>query len=757
MSKNEVFRGRDGRFTGQGATPCRVDLPVKTYVATELAQERLRAELPAMIAGLRANNHAGCDATQGVPAAVVAASPGSGKSRIAREVLAVELRDERIDFYAPTLALASEASNHSAELGANVALIRGRSALGDDGRPMCRKNVLVEKAARLGIPIMSSFCRREDDDGTELLCEYYRDCAYIAQLNAGGVARQRFMATSRLNSDFGNCPTAEEGESSDEAALSVVDETFWRGQIRVSDAKLSEFMLPRTHMPSSRTPVNRRGIDDVHADLLADAHKLVACLASGDSPMDLPFTAEDMKKNAKAEWLARAPDAGILPNQVTGHQSSLIDTAERNARYCATYSRVWLALADARERGRSDCERLRLAERDGEPTIRTFGLAKLPRKAPFLVLDADADQEILAAVGLHVRDQSRFDLRPNAHVVQVHDRSMATTALKNTRGLRDDWRAVIAREVLVDQQKAGAGVLVGASRGVVKKFFEDAGHDLTNMSDSDASRLMLETELHGARWLWFGSRSLGLNTYRDFGTVIAIGREELPVAALESQGRALFGDRADTDLRFVEPDEQGNLILPMEDIPYEMSAKARVADGQTWVASVPCHPDPLIRRIQLQNREMATRQLVERLRLAHAETPRRVILGSRIPIPGLPVDELVSWDDLKATRAEVLFLTAHCVTGGIRASARGFYEDATGSFNALDSAKKAFDRMSFRDDFLGSRTAHLLGERLKRCEIHQEKSRARRQEAFLIAGCKGEAMRRAEEIWGPMRSQRVII
>lgn len=52
---------------------------------------------------------------------------------------------------------------------------------------------------------------------------------------------------------------------------------------------------------------------------------------------------------------------------------------------------------------------------------------------------------------------------------------------------------------------------------------------------------MLHTPLHGAHWLWYGGRALGTNRYRDCSTVIAIGREELPVEALEDYGRALWG------------------------------------------------------------------------------------------------------------------------------------------------------------------------------------------------------------------------
>jgi len=67
---------------------------------------------------------------------------------------------------------------------------------------------------------------------------------------------------------------------------------------------------------------------------------------------------------------------------------------------------------------------------------------------------------------------------------------------------------------------------------------------------------------------------------------------------------------------------------------------------------IPCIQIRLIRRVQLQTHgELATAQLVERCALARSERAKRVILGvCNIPIPGLPVSELVSWQEYSARR-----------------------------------------------------------------------------------------------------------
>jgi hypothetical protein len=80
--------------------------------------------------------------------------------------------------------------------------------------------------------------------------------------------------------------------------------------------------------------------------------------------------------------------------------------------------------------------------------------------------------------------------------------------------------------------------------------------------------------------------------------------------------------------------------MPEVLVPYEMTS------GESVAVPVRFHPDKRIREVQMQHRECCTRQLVERLRLARSPYRKRVILVCNIPIPRLPVDNLVHFDAL---------------------------------------------------------------------------------------------------------------
>ena len=218
---------------------------------------------------------------------------------------------------------------------------------------------------------------------------------------------------------------------------------------------------------------------------------------------------------------------------------------------------------------------------------------------------------------------------------------MSNHQLLNRKKLRRSCQTLIEQEVERARSGEEFNVLVGCTKKVARRFFEDAGLINEATPDVEAIEIMLNTPLFGADWLWFGDRALGSNRYQDHTTVIVLGRNEIPVEELERQGRCLFGDREDeTPLQFVEPDDAGRLLLPEEPVPFEMR------DGSGIAVNVRLHPDPRIREIQMQHRELNTRQLVERLRLARAPHKKRVVLVCNIPIPGLPVDELVKFNQL---------------------------------------------------------------------------------------------------------------
>jgi len=418
-----------------------------------------------------------------------------------------------------------------------------------------------------------------------------------------------------------------------------------------------------------------------HADLLAAAREVTGALIACRSPFSLAYTAEDFDGFAKLEREARPPIAELAPDQDTKNQNAALVKAELVHRKLSLFSAVWSVLADAKRNGLVECKRLRLYMADGRPVLRVMRKRTMPHSEPMLVLDADADREILTAVGCNVIVEHELTLRPNAIVRQLHDRRMSTSSLLRSQTLREEWRRIIAREVLRDRLADNDGVLVGATKKVVRAFFEDAGHDFGSMTEDEVSQFMLNTRLHGAHWLWFGGRALGSNRYKTCSSVIVIGREELPVSALEDQGRALWGDTPGRSLRLIEVDKRGSLRLPEEEVQYEMT------DGSAMAVQVPCHPDPRIRRLQLQCRELATRQMVERLRLARSDRPKQVILGCNIPIPGLPVDALVSWDELCLCRVQAAVITGLAEAGIVRLTHKGLSAAAPRVFKTENAAK----------------------------------------------------------------------
>ncbi|MEX3314630.1 hypothetical protein [Sulfitobacter sp. PS-8MA] len=602
---------------------------------------------------------------KGVPGVVIRASPGAGKSTLQREFMAVREAEglgARVAFHVPTLALAEDATQEAIGMGMSAQAIRGRSALKPDGSgPMCAKAALVEQAYRIGISAREHFCESVSDDGTMRRCPHFEGCAYLAQFKQE--ASCHFLATA-----YFSLPK----QPGVDPELRVVDETFWQNFLWIKDVDVVTFKSPRAFLEESDA--------EGHLTLLKAAAEVVSMLGAGRSLPELPYTAEDYATFAELERKGQAPASDIRPDDAPAAQKAKLTKAAGQHRQVSRLAAVWEVLQEAAEKKLASTERLRLFIQGQKEVLRVARKRPLRHKEPLLILDADADSEILTGLGCDIRMEHHLTLRPNAHVVQIHDHHMSNTSLLGSKALREECRRLIAKEVLRDRLTQNAGVLVGAPRSVVQRVFEDGGYDFSAMSDDEASQIMLTTKLHGADWLWFGGRALGSNRYKDRGSVIVLGRQELRVSDLEDLGRALWGDTPGEPLTLVTPDLSGAQRLPLAEMPYEM------VDGTGMAVRAPCHPDHRIRRLQLQTRELATRQLVERLRLAHAPYRKRVILACNLPIPGLPVDELVSWQDLVGCRVEaaiVTSLTDHGMVGGTQKRLAGGAPSIFNNSNAL--------------------------------------------------------------------------
>lgn len=645
-----------GRFTGFGAYEV-APIPREPLPTAVEAAEKIRGDLVAFRAAAEAYDPKG---DEPAPVLAIAADPGIGKSTICREVWSAEpLRlDGDVVFHTPTLALAEEAAGDT----------RGHVTKGRT-KENCQRFHLVDSVVRAGLPVRSTLCKRvlRDEDGhpngPPSLCPHFESCTYQRQwadLPEKPQLRYRATVYAVLPGD---------GSGRTEAAR-IIDETTWGQHVRVKDVPLDFWQRPRA---------------DLDLERRAQAAKaLVGALETGDLAGFLgSYTVEDFLRFAQAEQ----PPSELekFPSAADDNLASMLSTRNANYPLAGRMAKVWQLLHDCKTRALITTQRLRIvrdvpAPGTGEPrdVLRLCWLREPDRSKPTLLLDADASPLITERLwpGAQI---VKAEAEPIAHVTQITDKTLSKHALLKSRKLRDEAASLIRYQVWLDRLLGGSGLLVGATRSVVAQLFRDAGHAIDDITAQEASAYMQETPLHGASWIWFGSAALGRNDWADFTTVVIMGREELSPAALEDLGRALFGDHGEP-LQFMDPDAPN---FP------EVEARYTMHDGSGRAVVVRRHPDPRIAEIQSQTRECATRQLIERLRLVRAATPKRVVVACKIPLPDFPIDELATWGELVPSRLQAAM--AEAAQDGrhvLRLSAAGLAADAPQTFANVEAAKK---------------------------------------------------------------------
>ena len=270
LQKAAKFTPRDcqGRFTGSGAIEAQpVALPEFLEVAEVQARIKSRVrdflELQALpyvkakarLAELCENRdwaelgeiaELALIQTEPAPVLAIAASPGTGKSRGAREALAdfisqggLEELGGDIVFYLPTIKQAEEAARHAWDTRqSGWHITRGRSAINPFTRePMCERWQEAEAVARAGMPVKPTLCERETEHGLEL-CPHHAKCAYLRQWEGiEGKPVLRFETSAYL-------PLGGDG-SGRTIALRVIDETIWRAFTRKADLPFDRWQAKR--------------------------------------------------------------------------------------------------------------------------------------------------------------------------------------------------------------------------------------------------------------------------------------------------------------------------------------------------------------------------------------------------------------------------------------------------------------------------------------------------------------------------------
>lgn len=166
----------------------------------------------------------------------------------------------------------------------------------------------------------------------------------------------------------------------------------------------------------------------------------------------------------------------------------------------------------------------------------------------------------------------------------------------------------------------------------------------------------------------------GIDNWKDCEALVLVGRNEPRPDAVENIARALFFDDQ-------QPIQRTGQWIPVE-VGYDM------VSGEHVGVAVAAHADLRVHEVLMQLREAESIQAIDRLRLIHNVEPKLVIVLSKLPLPGLKVDRLMTWAEL--TRGDE-FERLYRRSGGLLPLCAKWIAQQTG--RTLAAAKKAVERL----------------------------------------------------------------
>lgn len=524
------------------------------------------------------------------------ATMGLGKSEaVLKQAVALQAR---VDLFVPDLALASEMAVKIENLGSLAVVIRGRTATVDpsrardsDAERMCSKWQTIETVQQVADgPIgADQLCRRSLGRGKDhVYCPHYNECAYVAQFRHAPEAVQFVIrAHDYLGYEPGHLdevlnrrvgPPQFNVVDEDPLSRLIAHSTYDLGRLRM-EAEREGFFFE--HPLNAILDALSRGQDAVAGFLTAtvgrpqldsDDHEewtraqdaiceLISHVGEAPHWFDPALSAPDALRRALA---------GLRVNLWRKILQEVREALQ--ARQCQT-NRIWADRHDGA---------LTVKVARANPAIRVAS-----RRVPLLLLDGSADLLGLRQVfgEMEVR---RVDVRRQARIVQVVDRTFSDTALRANFARMGDLTALT--QLLHRTNSPGV-----VARKSIEPLFSAAG---------------IPTLHHG--------KLRGQNALAHCDVLLVVGRMQPPPVAMEEQARALY------------PYEALNLAGSYQRGPgsYRVnSAEIQEVQERQWT-----HPDPRVAARLQQFRENELAQAIDRARLVHAQARKTVLLFTNQPV-----------------------------------------------------------------------------------------------------------------------------
>ncbi|EHL24406.1 hypothetical protein KYG_03094 [Acidovorax sp. NO-1] len=569
---------------------------------------------------------------------VLKAPAGCGKTHAYVDMITRVSPLTQIEIYVPTIKLAEEIKQAIAQRGTahRASVIRGREQIGPHNQPLCMRHILAAAMSSKGVSVFPTLCMQRTQYGTSH-CQNYEQCGYIQQYQQSNI-----HIYTHAHLQLGRTMLNER-----QPDLVIIDEDFTMGLVEHIEIPMSLLSQVRGQLEFQNAVcaiMNWTSTQD-HAALLREFQQ------QGGGWSDL---AETLKKVRPAILPGELDQ--IVMTRLSGHQNvrpvaSLLSHLDRVLSKGLVPTAIDITPNKLTVHHRHEITRFGELKGGGAP-LRIF------------ITDATISEMIVRQC-LPIDTFREVYGQRNAIVVQCSDSMCSTSSLTPAKqnGAASQRRAMKRLsdvQALVDElATTGTDILVVGPSIITG-----------NPARGIGSKLATAPNVHLAH---FGAVR-GIDAWKTCEVLVLIGRNEPAPQAVENIARAFFYD---------DP-------TPLQ-LTGQWKSQTRgfdMASGEQIGTIVEGHHDPRVHEVLMQIREAESIQALDRLRLIHNIEPKLVILLSKLPLPGVQVDQLLPWSELtRGSEFERLYRN----NGGILPLNTSWIAHKTGK--TIEATKKSIQRL----------------------------------------------------------------
>lgn len=546
----------------------------------------------------------------------IKASASIGKTTAVIQSIAKYSKDKVVYIYVPTHELAEELVHKIRDLDASIKVIH---RFGRD--KTCQRNDLADAVQEKGLPVFQTLC---DNNGVK--CPFYETCQYINQFD------DKYNIIILPHSNLGQ----EHSKLEQKPDLVVIDETFYNQLIKQGKGLEFKHLDSYDVLGKDKKTIKEAMIfANTGIGLFSALKTGFGCNSSSGLIKRLTYL-----KAVIGFQMSRSRDGGKFLTNLINEVNSDIEQNDCDAitnianiktykREYALISTLLTELEQFPDRSKSNSVLIEnghyfLNSKSTNNRVINY----IERGTPILMIDADFDLELMEQLLVVNIEHHEIQVKRNVNVKQCFNSTFAKNKFfrksKDNPDLREVGKAVQNIMALAKE----------AEKTLVVSYMKLIPFLRSNIKNKNIS------------FEHFGNLR-GKDCYKDFDTVIMIGRQEPNVSAIENMAAAIWSNDVE---------------------PINRTKSFEFKDGQKY------HVDHRVNILLKLICQAEGLQAIDRLRTIHSPVKKTVYILSN-QFFDLAVDEYFNSNDLVPTpsKNDVLFDKIYSETGGILPLSSAFF------------------------------------------------------------------------------------